>query len=113
MGPVSRGGASQVPQAVSRIRGQAVLHPDDAIGPKQPLDGEAEAAVAVASSDAAATRQRRPTHTGGHSTAVATVRTAQGRPDPDGTPHDALVGSALPWRAGPEMGDEPGHAPEP
>ena len=66
----------------------------------------------VASSDAAATRQQRPTHASRHSTA-ATVRTAQGRPDSDGTPHNALAESALPRRAGPEMGDEPGHAPEP
>jgi hypothetical protein len=57
IGPVSRRGAIDVPQAahvqqaVSRIRGQAVLHPDDAIGLKQRPDGEAEVAVVVASSD--------------------------------------------------------------
>src|SRR5918993_747166 len=99
MGPVSRGGAIHVPRAVSGVGGEAVLHPDDAIGLKQRLDGEAEAVV-VAGCNAAATRQRRPTHTGRHSTA-ATVRTAQGRPDSDGTPHDALAGSALRRRAGP------------
>ena len=62
-----------------------MLHPNDAIGLKQRLGGEAEAVVVVASSDAAATRGQRPTHTGRHSTA-ATIRTAQGRPDSDGTP---------------------------